>query len=1046
MNGELAALETLYINTALTQDEIWTPVSYHVDGLHPEVSRRLGRAMSAVERSHSPVATVVRGERGSGKTHLLGWTRHEIQERGGSFFYIKLVTGRNFWESATGSLVDSLYRRDEGHQEQLIRLLDRLSRQARLDTETRTAITEQRELTRAHVDAFVQGIRNIDRQVGNEAADTARALALIASKGDPVEIGNAYFALNDDDRGQRAAWGMSPRGRPAQLVLRDLTRLFALVGPLVFAFDQLDTLVSASETSSLTSPASGEGRAAKQLSSEIATGLMELREEARRTLIVVACHEDTWEMISRAAVRSALDRFEVLPTLGAIPDVDTAAAIISSRFHPRYESVGFTPRYRTWPISQAALAEAPHRFTARRLLVRVERHINECLQTGTVVELPSLVGGESAGVAQPPMAKAVNLNTLTESFEKLRAEADDLGPLDAVTEDGLMPALLGAGLRSLVKELGADGTRFVVETDFGGKAALHARLRYVVDEASENEIHWSFRAIATDNARAAQTRIRNAAVEAGLAHLASRRLILLRNRPYPSGAKTKEIKDDFEARGGASLPIGAADLRTLAALLPMLGNRESGLDEWLRRERPASRIEVFAPVLDDLRQHLNVATTEDGSKVGADAADVSHDAEPVRPEIVVGTTVRGRRPFAVATEQLRMHTAVVGASGSGKTVLIKRVVEQCALRRVSAIVLDPNDDLARLGDPWPRPPKGWTDEHERDAQQYFGDVEVVVWTPGLNRGRPLSFHPLPDFGPVLDDEDDFRRLVMSTVTALAPQAGVRGSSARATQQLGVLKRALERYARDGGRTLAGFVELLAEPPGDIVNNRTSRFAVQMADTLEAAVETDPLFGESGTPADPGILLTPSPGKSARISVISLIGLSGEGPARFVSRLQASLFSWFRAHPAGDGALGGLLVMDEAQNFVPSGAANPSTESTVDLIRQIRKYGLGIVLASQTPRGIHNQALGNTANQFIGRVTAHAQINAVETMARSRNAVLDNLGGLPGGTFNAAGEGTGYSKIEVPICLSHHTLPLKEDEIIERARRGLTFGDDRCHPA
>ncbi|WP_155060494.1 helicase HerA domain-containing protein [Streptomyces blattellae] len=1052
MNGEIAALETLYINTAPTQDEVWTPVtSYHVDGLHPEVSRRLARAMSAVERAHSPVAVVVRGERGSGKTHLLGWTRHEIQERGGFFFYIKLVTGRDFWESATGSLVDSLYRPDDGGQKQLDRLLGGLSRQSGLDTQTHDAIIGERELTRAHVDAFVQGIRRIDRQVGNEAADTARALALIASAGESVEIGSAYFALNEDDRGKRAAWGMSPRGRPAQLVLRDLTRLFALVGPLVFAFDQLDNLVSASETSSLTAPASGESRAAKRLSSDIAAGLMELREETRRTLMVVACHEDTWEKISRAAVRSAQDRFEVLPALGAIPDEATAAAIISSRFCPHYESVGFTPRHPTWPVSSAALAEAPHRYTARRLLVRVDKHIAECLQRGTVAELLSLAAGEppgaaqSPGAAQPPTGEATDLSTLsalTGSFGKLRAEADDLGPLDAATEDGLMPARLGAGLRSLVRELGVDETRFHIETDFGRKAALHARLRYVVEETSEKEIHWSFRAIATDNARAAQTRIRNAAVEAGLAHLVSRRLILLRNMPYPSGAKTKAIKDDFEARGGVSLPVGAADLRSLAALRTMLGDRPSGLDEWLRRERPASRTEVFAPVLAGLRQYLGTASTEAGLGAGADASDTPEDAGPVRretavrPGIVMGTTVRGRRPFVVDTERLRMHTAVVGAAGSGKTVLIKRIVEQCALRGVSAIVLDPNDDLARLGDPWPRSPDGWTDEEERDARHYFEEAEVVVWTPGLSRGRPLSFHPLPDFGPVLGDEDDFPRLVMSTVTALAPHAGVRGSSARAIQQLGVLKRALERYARDGGQDLAGFVELLAEPPADIVNNRTSRFAVQMADTLEAAMETDALFGESGTPADPGLLLTPSPGKSARISVISFIGLSGEGPARFVSRLQAALFSWFRAHPAADGALGGLLVMDEAQNFVPSGASNPSTESTVDLIRQIRKYGLGIVLASQAPRGIHNQALGNTVNQFIGRVTAPAQINAVEAMAQSRNAVLDTLGGLPRGTFNAATEGTGYSKIEVPVCLSHHAQPLKEDEIIERARRGV----------
>lgn len=91
-----------------------------------------------------------------------------------------------------------------------------------------------------------------------------------------------------------------------------------------------------------------------------------------------------------------------------------------------------------------------------------------------------------------------------------------------------------------------------------------------------------------------------------------------------------------------------------------------------------------------------------------------------------------------------------------------------------------------------------------------------------------------------------------------------------------------------------------------------------------------------------------------------------------------------------------------------------------------------MLASQAPRGIHNQVLGNTANQFIGRLTATAQINTAQQMAEARNASLDNLSGLAAGTFYAAGEGTTFTKIQAPVCLSHHAGPLREDEVLERA--------------
>ncbi|HEY3005040.1 MAG TPA: hypothetical protein VGJ44_22020, partial [Kribbellaceae bacterium] len=80
----------------------------------------------------------------------------------------------------------------------------------------------------------------------------------------------------------------------------------------MFAFDQLDNLVAVTETS-LASRSSGESRTAKRLSSDIAAGLMDLREEARRTLMVIACQPDTWQKITRAGIRSALDRFNVLP-------------------------------------------------------------------------------------------------------------------------------------------------------------------------------------------------------------------------------------------------------------------------------------------------------------------------------------------------------------------------------------------------------------------------------------------------------------------------------------------------------------------------------------------------------------------------------------------------------------------------------------------------------------------------------------------------------------------------------------------------------------
>ena len=137
---------------------------------------------------------------------------------------------------------------------------------------------------------------------------------------------------------------------------------------------------------------------------------------------------------------------------------------------------------------------------------------------------------------------------------------------------------------------------------------------------------------------------------------------------------------------------------------------------------------------------------------------------------------------------------------------------------------------------------------------------------------------------------------------------------------------------------------------------------------------DPLFGGAGVAADPGLLLTPPPGKLARVSVIGFIGLPSEEQRQsFVNQLQMALFARIKKHPAGDRPLGGLFVMDEAQTLAPSGAMTACTQSTLHLASQARKYGLGLVFATQAPKSLHNRIPGNAATQFFGTPNAPVQI-------------------------------------------------------------------------
>jgi hypothetical protein len=63
----------------------------------------------------------------------------------------------------------------------------------------------------------------------------------------------------------------------------------------------------------------------------------------------------------------------------------------------------------------------------------------------------------------------------------------------------------------------------------------------------------------------------------------------------------------------------------------------------------------------------------------------------------------------------------------------------------------------------------WGDDDAGRAHDYLENTDVVIWTPGVDGGRPLSFQPLSVFTDVLDDMDNFRAAVDAAVEVIAPQ-------------------------------------------------------------------------------------------------------------------------------------------------------------------------------------------------------------------------------------------------------------------------------------
>jgi hypothetical protein len=580
-------------------------------------------------------------------------------------------------------------------------------------------------------------------------------------------------------------------------------------------------------------------------------------------------------------------------------------------------------------------------------------------------------------------------------------------------------------------------------------------LRQVVNLDSEEEIHWSLRAIVNGHHTAALTRLRTAITASGLGLARGKRnLTILRNRDWSTGRATQTALRELGTHGGTTLRLDKDDLAVFDALSALRQQHADSITPWLLARRPASNTALLKAMLRDVGGSaasspgpMDRTSAANAHSIGIEprarsngADGASHRRYPAATtnnsaSISLGTSSETGAPIDLKLEDLRRHTAIFAGSGSGKTVLIRRLIEECALAGVSSIVLDPNNDLARLGTAWPEPPTGWRDGDVEQAKRYFAGTEVVIWTPRRTTGRPLSFQPMGDLVAVIDDADDFATAIDTAVATLLPRAGLPRSGAKADQGQAVLREALGRFVRNGGSDLRDFLSYLGSLPADVSSIAdAARIAHTMAQTLIAATVNDPLFGGEGEAVDPAALLTPSRGKTARVSVISLIGLPNDDQRQsFVNQLQMALFAWAKKNPAGNRPLGALYVMDEAQAFAPSSPATACLQSTLALAAQARKYGLGLVFATQAPKGLHNRVVGNATTQLYGFMNAPAQIAAVREIAAMKGGDVPDISRLKPGLFYVTSDAIALRKIATPNCLSFHPKsPLTPMEVLALA--------------
>jgi hypothetical protein len=1086
MDAALAALRKVNFDWTAHIDEIWVDQPHETTRLQTDIRTELTESLDDLAESRSsasPLGIPLLGPAGSGKTHLLGVLRREALARGMYFILADMTDVADFWETVLLGYLRSLQQPLGDGRRQVDHWLDRMIERFGQGMKKATDIPRQRPPALINrTEELMAPIRAKHRAEVQEHADVLRALVLFACDHvDVNDLGYKWLQGMVIDHDELSLFGFRQRNQAPSRIVRGLSWLLSLTGASVLALDQLDAIVAEHELArgDARSEANAEVPSEQQRRSlaiiqGIAGGLLELRDVTRRTLSVVSSLEATWEILNRQATVSMVDRFDTKRLLKPGSGPAAFRELVIGRLRPSYEQQGYTPPFPSYPYGDAFFERYRHN-TPRELLKACEAHRKACRKAEAVTEAL-----EDAPLSVPPPREPDWKRRIAERVATLSSQAN----LDALFSDESETAqdgVLEAACEALALENPVPDSVFAkVDKDFMGTGSydpLHARLRLILTAESERERHHSFRFLEKTHYRAFQARLKAALTASGIDQdLTFRGLTILRTSPVPTGIATQKLVAELQARGGRIVAPSRDDLATLVAIRELLQSAKEPdrFEDWLAEERPVSKMACFKDATESLfRDFARAAAGASSSAVappleaaisvaaaGLDGgtratlpptAAASERAEvafakvapSVRSYLPIGRRLQSgerQEEVGIALDRLPYHTCVFAGSGSGKTVFLKRVVEEAAILGIPSIVLDGANDLSRLGIPWPERPDAFSAEDDEKAREYQSRAEVVVWTPGAPAGNPMRLNPLPAFeataASASERETDLQAAIEVATSSIADMV-IKPAGSTAKKQTAILKSTLRHFAKRGG-TIRDLANLLREPPEDVIEpyEKGDKLARELAELLHAEIENDPLIGGRGTPLDPSVLFRASaPGKT-RISVLSLVGLPGyDQKRRFVDQLSSTLFSWIKKNPAPAGGILGLFVMDEAKDFVPSGKAVPGKENVIRLAAQARKYGLGLLFATQEPKSIEHTIVSNCSTLLGGKMSSPAAIEALQQLLSDKGTRATDVAVLKRGTFYFGSDPDKPRKISTSLCLSYHpTTPPSEAEVLESARR------------
>lgn len=1047
----------------------------------------------------NPMGHVVLGAAGSGKTHLLKNIRIHAVKKQAFFVLCDLTDASDFWNLLLQSYLDSLDQKINDNERQVEVLVNRLLGaffpKGKNDLQRFKKSSKSRAKT--FITQFIGNIVKKHRPKNTKYIDTLSALLLLIHDNYEISsIGQMWLQGDEQELSELRAIGIKSHPSSAIETVQRIAWVMGLVSPTLLAFDQIDAITSQYKTirKKTDTSYSSEQQKALRIVEGVASGLMDSWNKLDRIVSVVVALEDSWHVLADEVTASVTDRFQSPSQLRAVGNLTHIQAFVESYLAPIYQQLHYTPPAPIYPFNDQLLQKWVGLFP-RKILKNCEEQRRIWVSTAqpSPKQEAEIETTETARVDED--TQLVTVRELFQQFYRAANLADltDHRP----KSENLAPIVSQIGEAICMQDRHALNEEFSLacHSEFSGSSkSLHLRLRIIDHSQGDLEQHFSFRALQVSSAHSFITKLSSAITAAGIdRELSFRRLVVLRFSATPNGPRTAEEIQKFESLGGEIIYLSAEDIRTMYATAELFKKQFDHVNQWLETDRPLANLGFLAAYYDRLQPCLkgnNQPPDPEDKKPTPPSDDPLSDAQPndfpipsaentkvrlengsqghrgevnevvslppsdltlapapkaeskVDNEPAVHITLGRKVVYSgysdhvdIPLNQLQKHSVILAGAGSGKTVLVKHIIEQAALHGVPSIIIDGANDMVNLGTPWRTPPSHWTTDDKEQANTYFSTTETHLWTPGRSKGNPCYFEAIPDLFSLKDDTDELEQAISMTQSLLSSWL-ITGKGQKDRMKQGVLRAALRYFAQFPNHSIDQFIHLLQDLPESASGNisKAPALAQEMADLLAAKIQEDPLLRENGAPLDLNKVFAKSSNGKTPISVFNLIGLPDKAQQeQFVSQLCMSLFIWMKKNCSSTG-LSGLIVIDEAKDFVPSSGKAASKEPLIRLAAQARKYGYGLIFATQAPKSIDHNVIANCSTQVFGKVSSPAAQDVVRDQIKHLGGNAKDIAKLTVGQFYAFSDGFSQPyKIQSPLCLSNHpSSPPDEPSILKLA--------------